>query len=148
MKSKPIKPVQPTLQPCSWLLSQLPGLSATEVALWQKLGITTTAQLLQAGRTPNQQQALAAQLRLPLQQVRKWIAIAHLAQLPTVGCTHCGVLLHAGVASIAQLAQMPVQRLHAQVLRFYVAQLQRRDLCPTVEEVQVWIQEARAFVRR
>ncbi|NEO85988.1 MAG: DUF4332 domain-containing protein [Spirulina sp. SIO3F2] len=136
------------LHPCSWLLSQLPGLSEAEVAQWQQLGITTTAQLLQASRTSNQKQTLAAQLKLPLQKVRKWIAIAHLAQLPSVGCTHCGVLLHAGVASIAQLAQTPVQRLHAQLLRFYVAQLQRRDLCPTVEEVQVWIQEARAFARR
>ncbi|MGB0561093.1 MAG: DUF4332 domain-containing protein [Spirulinaceae cyanobacterium] len=136
----------PPLQPCYWQLSQLPGLKDAEIARWHQVGILTTEQLLQMSRTPAQQQDLAARLKLPLQQVRKWVAIAHLAQVPSVGCTHCGLLLHAGIPSIAQLAQTPVQHLHTSLLRLQVAQFQRRDYCPTVGEVQQWIAEARQLM--
>lgn len=153
VKSRPVRkvPVQNVpvpLQPCYWLLSQLPGLSEADAAAWETIGIVNTAQLLQAGQTPQQQNALATQLKLPRQQVRKWIAIAHLAQLPAVGCTHCGLLLHAGIVSIPQLAQTSAPKLHATLMRFQVAQFQRRDLCPTLEEIQSWIGQARQFSHR
>ncbi|GBE73470.1 hypothetical protein myaer87_06970 [Microcystis aeruginosa NIES-87] len=54
--------------------------------------------------------------------------MAELASIPAVGCQYCGLLVHAGIASIPQLAQVSIQQLHRQILRFQVANLQRRDL--------------------
>jgi Domain of unknown function (DUF4332) len=47
------------------------------------------------------------------------------------------------VASVVQLAATPIYRLHKQILRLQVATMQRRDLCPAVEVVQQWIQQAK-----
>ena len=56
------------------------------------------------------------------------------------------LLLHAGVASPAQLAEMPVERLHQQILRLHVATMQRNDLTPSVDRVQKWIQDAKLVI--
>lgn len=127
----------------SWAIAKLPGLSPEEQSQLTKCGITTTGKLLQATRTPEQKLALANQLELHIRYINKWLALADLARAPSVGCQYCGLLLHAGIASVAQLAEMSVQRLHQQILRLHVATMQRRDLCPGVEEVQNWIEQAK-----
>jgi len=134
------------IQPCNWSIEQLPGLSAQEQSKLQELGITTTGQLLQKASTPESKLALATQLQIKSQYVNKWVALADLARLPSIGCQYCGLLLHAGVSSVRQLAQTPPHRLHQQILRLQVAMMQRRDLCPHVEEVAVWIKQARELV--
>lgn len=126
----------------NWSIAQLPGMSAEDQSRLKEHGIETTSQLLRHARTPLQQQALATQLHVHQHHVMKWISLADLARIPSVGCQYCGVLLHVGIASVAQLTQVPAHRLHQQMVRFYVATLQRRDLCPPVEEVKQWIAQA------
>lgn len=129
-----------------WSIEQLPGLSDRDRSQLQDLGITTTRQLLQKASTPASRQALANQLQIKSQYVNKWVALADLARVPGIGCQYCGLLLHAGIGSVAQLAQTPAHRLHQQILRLQVATMQRRDLCPPVEEVAAWIKQARELV--
>ena len=132
-----------SIQACDWPISQLPGLnSSNQQLLSDKCGITTTTELLQNGRTQAQKMMLANVLQGSLRDISKWVAMADLARIPSVGCQHCGLLLHAGIGSVTQLAQMPVHRLHQQVLRLHVITMQRRDLCPSVAVVQRWVQEA------
>jgi hypothetical protein len=127
----------------SWPIESLPGLSSQQQAQLVECGISTTGKLLRNVRTPEQKLALANKLQLNVKYVNKWVALADLARVPSVGCQYCGLLLHAGVASPTQLAQIPVLRLHQQVLKLQVATMQRRDLCPGVEQVQTWIEEAK-----
>jgi hypothetical protein len=130
---------------CTWTIEQLPGLPGDEIEKMHNAGILTTVDLLKSSQTAPQQAAIAHRLTIPLQSLRKWRAMADLARLPSVGCVHCGLLLHGGIASVHQLSQTPAHRLQAQLLRFHVATLQRRDLCPTIAEVQQWIAEAKAL---
>lgn len=132
-----------TLKASDWPVSQLPGLSHEHQLHLEMNGITTTLQLLQNGQTQAQRFALANQLQIHIQYVNKWVALADLARIPSVGCQYCGLLLHSGVASVAQLTLTPISRLHHQVVRLQVANLQRRDLSPSVEIVKQWIQEAK-----
>jgi predicted flap endonuclease-1-like 5' DNA nuclease len=134
---------QSCIQPCDWSIDQLPGLDPQSQTLLQTAGICTTRQLLQTAHSPAGRQTLANQLQIHLQYVNKWVALADLAQVPSVGCQYCGLLLHAGISGITQLAQMHPQKLHQQILRLQVSTLQRRDLCPSVEQVSRWIQQAR-----
>ena len=127
----------------SWPIEKLPGLSFEQQALLVEYGMTTTGKLLRNGNSPEQKLALANKLQLNVKYVNKWIALADLARVPSVGCQYCGLLLHSGIASPSQLAQMPVLTLYRQVLKLQVATMQRRDLCPGVEEVQNWIEEAK-----
>ncbi len=127
---------------CYWSIEELPGLSAKERSLLASHKINTTQDLLAHASTPQQQQELAAELQIHAQYVKKWVAMADLASISSVGCQYCGLILHAGIASVAQLAQTPVHRLHRQILRLQVATMQRKDLCPSVDEVQKWVEEA------
>ena len=128
-----------------WSIEQLPGLSKQQQAQLQECGITTTKQLLEKASTKELKQALANQLQINIQYVNKWVALADLARIPSVGCQYCGLLLHSGIASVSQLTQTPVHRLHKQIMRLQVATMQRQDLCPAVEVVQKWVQQARSL---
>ncbi|PAX51596.1 DUF4332 domain-containing protein [Brunnivagina elsteri] len=128
---------------CDWSIKELPGLNEEEKLQLQNCGISTTNQLIIQGKTPQLRIELANQLQINLKYVNKWIALADLARVPSVGTQYCGLLLHAGVGSVMQLAQTPTHRLHRQVLRLQVATMQRRDLCPAVEVVQQWTQQAK-----
>lgn len=131
--------------PKNWSLAQLPGMRADNLEKLQAVGIETTVQLLQRTRTVNQCQSLAAQLQIREQMVRKWVALADLSRIPAVGYQYCGVLLHAGISSVAQLALTPAHKLHPRLLRFYVATLNRSDLCPKLGQVTQWVEQARCL---
>lgn len=132
-------------QPGDWAIEELPGLSVQDCSKLRSLDITTTRQLLQKANTPQLRQVLANQLQVKSQYVNKWVALADLARIPGIGCRYCGLLLHAGICSVAQLAQTPAYKLHQQILRLQVATLQRRDLCPEVDVVVGWIKIARSL---
>lgn len=130
----------PPPQSCFWLISQLPGVNDTTVSQLADCGIVTTRELLQ---TPAD--SLAQQLNLPIRHVKKWHALADLARIPSVGCIYSGMLLHGGIISVQQLAQTLPQRLHQQLLRLSVATLRDREFCPSVNEIQHWIQQAQSL---
>ncbi len=131
---------------CDWSIGDLPGLSEPDKALLEQLGITTTAELLQSAPDAASKQQLAVKLGTKIQFVNKLVALADLARLPGVGCEYNGLLLHTGVISVKQLAQMPAHRLHQQLLRLQVATLQRCDLCPNLDRVQTWVKQAQAIL--
>lgn len=130
----------------SWPIEQLPGFDKRYQQPLAQAGIYTTTDLLRQGSTDVGRQTLATQLQVPLNYITKWIALADLARLPSVGSQYCGLLLHAGVSSATQLAQMSAHRLHPQVQRLQVAMMQRRDLCPNPAEVSAWITEAKSLI--
>lgn len=123
-------------------IAQLPGLSEANQTQLADCGIRTVQQLWQQTRTLAQRQKLAGRLQIHIQHVNKWAALADLARIPAVGCQYCGLLLHAGVSSPAQLAQTSLPRLHRQVLKLQIAMMQRQDLCPSLEQVAQWIRQA------
>jgi predicted flap endonuclease-1-like 5' DNA nuclease len=141
--SPKLKTYRNIIQPRDWSIEQLPGLSDRDRSKLEELGIATTRQLLEKANTPQSRQVLANQLQIKSAYVNKWVALADLARVPGIGCQHCGLVLHAGISSVSQLAQTPAYRLHQQILRLQVATMQRRDLCPHVEEVAAWIKQAR-----
>jgi Domain of unknown function (DUF4332) len=129
---------------CNWLIMDLPGLDPNLGRDLDDVGLTETRQLV--GLSSDQQIALATSLGHHPRHIQKVVAMASLAQLSSVGCDYCGLLLHAGIASVAQLALTPVSQLHRSVLRLHVAVLQRNDLTPTVDRVQRWVTQAKRLV--
>jgi Domain of unknown function (DUF4332) len=130
-----------------WPITALPGVDTKTAAELTAVGIIDTEQLL-ASTEPQSSSSNQPQLAaiVSTRPGRKLLALAQLAQIPSVGCKYCGLLLHAGVASIEQLSQTPPQQLHQLVLRLHVALLQRRDLTPRIDQVQSWVQQAKAIV--
>ncbi len=138
-------PKIPSLKSRNWSIKKLPGLSKQYQTLLLEYGITSTRKLLEITQTPQQKLTLANQLQIHPQYVNKWVALADLARVPSIGCQYCGLLLHAGIASVAQVAQIPVHRLHQQILKLQVSTMQRRDLCPSVDIVQKWIEQSQFY---
>ncbi len=130
-----------------WPITELPGVDTTTAAELTAVGVIDTEQLL-ALTEPRQISSNQLQLAaiVSTRPGRKLLALAKLAQIPSVGCKYCGLLLHAGVASIEQLSQTPPQQLHQLVLRLHVSLLQRRDLTPRIDQVQNWVQQAKVIV--
>jgi predicted flap endonuclease-1-like 5' DNA nuclease len=127
---------------CDWSIGDLPGLNKIEQTLLEEVGITTTGQLLAVAPDAATKQKLAISLGTKIQYVNKLVALADLARLSGIGCQYNGLLLHTGIISVKQLAQMPAHKIHQQLLKLHVATLQRRDLCPGLTEVQKWIKQA------
>ncbi|ELS00899.1 hypothetical protein Xen7305DRAFT_00006000 [Xenococcus sp. PCC 7305] len=128
---------------CNWSIDKLPGISLKEQDLLMMHGITTTQILLSKAATPQAKNSLASQIKVPVKYINKWSALADLARIPSVGCQYCGVILHCGIASVAQLAQTPLQKLYSRVSRLYVANTRQRELTPSVSVVRQWLREAR-----
>jgi hypothetical protein len=141
-------PIAPPIPSQGWPLSQLPGLSAQDYQKLYDVEIESTVDLLKRTQTLAKQRYLAEKLKLSDRWVRKWMALAELSHLKSVGCQYCGLLLHAGVTSVAQLATMSPSMLHRHILRLQVSTTQRRDLCPNAGVVMQWIQEAKLAQRR
>jgi Domain of unknown function (DUF4332) len=129
---------------CNWAITDLPGLDPNLGKDLDEVDLTDTCQLV--GLSLQQQIDLATNLGHHPRHIQKVVAMASLAQLSSVGCDYCGLLLHAGVASVAQLALTPVNQLHRSVLRLHVAVLQRNDLTPTVDRVQRWVTQAKQLI--
>ena len=131
---------------CDWSISDLPGLNKPECASLAQLGIITTGQLLTVAPDAATKMKLAIELGTKIQFVNKLVALADLARLPGVGCQYNGLLLHTGIISVRQLAQMPAHKIHQQLLKLHVATMQRRDLCPDLAQVQGWIKQANELI--
>jgi hypothetical protein len=140
-------PLKSALKSANWHINDLPGLTQTDRDHLAELGITTTFQLLRQTRTKPDQEALSGRSGIHLRHLQKWTAIAQLARIPSVGCQFAGLILHAGVSTLAQLSLMPSGQLHRQILKLQVATLQRPDLCPDAGQVQVWIQQAKLLIK-
>jgi predicted flap endonuclease-1-like 5' DNA nuclease len=117
---------------CDWSISDLPGLNKTE-----------QASLVAVAPDALTKQKLAVSLGTKIQYVNKLVALSDLAQLAGIGCQYNGLLIHAGIISLKQLAQTPAHKIHQQLLKLHVATIQRRDLCPDLAQVQNWIRQAR-----
>ena len=130
-----------------WSIDLLPGLMLPEQEALKAQGIENTQELLNLTKTPELKIDLANKLKLNQQHLNKWIALADLGRIPSVGSQYCGLVLHGGVISVAQLAQTPFHRLHRQVARLQVATLRRKDLTPSVGLVKQWVEEAKTLSR-
>lgn len=128
-------------------IHQLPGISEPQAQALANLGLATTEHLRRQGKSVAQRQALAQTLAVPDRYVAKWVVLAELASLPSVGCTYNGLLLHAGVISIAQLAETATSTLYTRIKRLHVKNMQRADLCPSPDQVSTWIQQAKQAKR-
>lgn len=126
-----------------WSIERLPGLNPQEQKLLQSQGINNTKDLLQQAHNSVSQQDLARRLRVNQKYVSKWVALADLARLPSVGDRYCGVLLHVGIISVVQLAQTHFPQLHRQIMRLQVAMLRQTEQVPSISQVQTWVAEAK-----
>jgi hypothetical protein len=124
-------------------IKNLPGISPIDIKTLKSLGINTNLELLKFAVNDQKQKELAFKMGVNLKNILKWIALADLSRVETVGSQYCGLILHSGILSTAQLSKVYPPELYNKILRLQVATLRRKDLCPSMGLVQSWINEAK-----
>ena len=135
----------PTTKLRNWPIHDLPGIAPEQSAQLTQLGLSTTFDLLRRCRSQRECITLAHQLGLHIKHINKWVALARLAAIPSVGCQYCGLLLHAGISSPGQLATISIAQLYQQLKKLQIKLIQRSDLCPDQGQISRWISEAQGL---
>lgn len=118
------------MQPYYCGIEELPGLKPTEIELLKSYGIVSSKELIERAATFRDRQNLANSLKLRLESVNKWLALADLARVPSINCQYCGLVLHSGIVSLSQLTHASIPRLHQQLVRLSVATTRRKTYPP------------------
>lgn len=107
-------------------------------------GINTAAQLLEAAGRRIDRQALAARVRIGLEQLEEVVCRADLMRVHGIGAMFGLMLEQLGVRKVGDLAVCDPGELHERLCDHnQTAQLARRS--PTPEEVAGWVAQARAL---
>jgi predicted flap endonuclease-1-like 5' DNA nuclease/ferredoxin len=107
------------------------------------LGIRTTIDLLEAGSTPQEREALAEKTGISPKLILEWVNTADLIRIKGVGEEYSDLLEEAGVASVVDLSGRDAENLHARLLEVNEEKKLVRRV-PSLNAVKGWIELARA----
>ncbi len=111
------------------------------------LNIQTTADLLEAGKTPKSRKELAEKTDISIKLILRWVNMADLFRIKGVGEEYSGLLEEAGVDTVVELSKRVPEHLHAKVVEVNEAKkLVRR--APTLAMIEGWIAEAKTLPRK
>lgn len=134
--------------PAELPLSQIAAINPEDALLLEQQGIVTNLDLLGYAGRHSERPLLAEQLAVTVQQVNRWVILADLARVPSVGATYCDFLLQMGICSTVQLARTPMEDLQRTVSRFQMPILQQAELCPDMGLIATWIGQARQLMNQ
>src|SRR6201747_3215375 len=107
-------------------LSQIEGMTAFAASKLKKLGIRTTAALLEAAHTAKGRRDLSAKSGISEQQLLEWANICDYMRIPGMGKAKTGLLRAAGVTTVRELALRNPARL-AQNMRDKIGRASCRE---------------------
>lgn len=108
--------------------------------------IQTTADLLEAGRTPGGRKKLSDETGISTAMLLEWINHADLMQIKGVGSEYADLLEDAGVDTVAELARRNAANLAA-VMKDFNATKESVRRTPSVDQVADWIAQAKQLGR-
>ena len=123
-------------------LSQIEGMTAFAASKLKKLGIRTTAALLEAAHTAKGRRDLSAKSGIGEQQLLEWANICDYMRIPGMGRAKTGLLRAAGVTTVRELALRNPSRL-AQNMKDINIRRKLVHVLPSEKSVEQIIQKAR-----
>jgi predicted RecB family nuclease len=128
-------------------LSQIEGMTTFAASKLKKLGIRTTAALLEAAHTVKGRKELSAKTGISEQQLLEWANIADYMRIPGMGKAKAGLLRAAGVTTVRELAFRNPARL-AQNMKDVNIKRKLVRVLPSENSVEQLIAEARKLERK
>jgi predicted flap endonuclease-1-like 5' DNA nuclease/predicted DNA-binding transcriptional regulator len=123
------------------------GIGAVYAQKLNEINIYTTTDLLEAGATPAKRRDLAEKTGISDRLLLRWINMADLFRIKGVGEEYSDLLEAAGVDTVVELAKRVPENLRTKMLEVNAEKnLVRRP--PTLNEVKLWIQEAKTLQRK
>lgn len=109
--------------------------------------IQTTADLLEAGKTPSLRKALSEKTGISAKLILEWVDHADLFRIKGIGEEYSDLLEEAGVDTVVELSKRVPEHLHAKVVEVNkVKKLVRR--VPTLAMIEGWVAEAKTLPRK
>lgn len=126
-------------------LSQLRGLTATEVNKLSKLGLNTTAELLKAAPSTKKEQELAKKAGISLDRMREAVNRADLVQVKGMGPAKADLFENAGVNSAKELAHRDPKKLTQTLEKYVTAHKELNYRAPDEKTVKTLVDRAKAL---
>lgn len=136
-------PAQTLVESAELPLEQISAVSAETAEKLQQLGLATNLDLLRSAGMKSQRPTLAEQVGVTVQQVNRWVVLADLTRVPSVGVVYADFLLQIGICSTLQLANMSMGDLQRQVTRYQMPILKQASLCPGMGLIATWSTQAK-----
>jgi predicted flap endonuclease-1-like 5' DNA nuclease len=116
---------------------------ATKLAM---IGVTSSAQLLEAGATPAGRRRLVESTNIDLDRIMRWTNMADLFRIKGIGEEYADLLEAAGVDTVPDLARRSPENLHEKLAVVNQAWNLVRRL-PAASEVRRWVDQAKELPR-
>jgi predicted flap endonuclease-1-like 5' DNA nuclease len=122
------------------------GIGAAYARRLREAGVATTEALLAEGATPKGRKALAEKTGIAATRILHWVNRADLFRVPGVGEQYSDLLAAGGVETVLELAQRTPEHLYQKLVEANQARKLVRHL-PSMEQVTLWVQQAKALPR-
>jgi predicted flap endonuclease-1-like 5' DNA nuclease len=130
----------------NYRLSQLRTIAPERAEQLKKGGLTTAAQVLRNGATPDQRKALAERLGLDEKDVLTLVNRADLSRIKGIGPVFSDLLEYSGVDTVVELARRVPENLHEKMAGLAAEHNTKR--APRIDEVKSWIEQAKSLERK
>ena len=127
-------------------IKEIEGIGPVYAEKLAALGIKTSKDLLEAGRTRKGREELAEKTGISPKLVLEWVNLSDLIRIKGVSEEYSDLLEEAGVDTIVELSRRTPESLHNKILEVNKEKkLVRRP--PTLEMVTSWIEQAKKLPR-
>ena len=127
-------------------LIRIEGIGNKYATKLKMVGISTTAALLEKGRTPQGRKDIAEKSGITKTLILEWVNLADLFLIKGVGEEYSDLLEEAGVDTVVELAQRNPANLYASVVDVNKKKKLVRKL-PTEDQIRDWVKQAKKLPR-
>jgi predicted flap endonuclease-1-like 5' DNA nuclease len=126
----------------SYPITDIEGVGPDEAALLKKVGIRTSARLLEAAKSPKGRKQLALRTGIDEKRLLKWANMADRMRIKGVGEDYAKLLRAVGVDTVRELKHRNAQKL-AKAMADANAKRRLVQFLPSPKAVSRWIDHAR-----
>jgi len=126
----------------SYPVTDIEGIGPEVATILRRVGVRTTARLLEAAKGPKGRKELAAKTGIDEKSLLKWANMADRMRIKGIGNDYAELLRVAGVDTVRELKRRNAQRLF-QAMRNANEKRKLVQLLPSQRAVARWIEQAR-----
>jgi len=140
IEEEAVTPVEQARRPIPVL--KIEGIGPVYAAKLQEVGIKSTDELLERGKSQNGREDLVEKTGISSALILKWVNMADLMRIHGVGEEYSELLERAGVDTVKELRNRVPENLYDSMVQANEAHKMVRRL-PTLAEVESWVKEAK-----
>ena len=123
-------------------LKEIEGIKSEYIGALGMLGISNTAQLINAAKTPNSRLALSAETGIPYDAIVELVKLADLCRISDIKGMRVRLLFDTGFDTIEKIAAQDPVEMREQIIKIN----QRESIAtrhPTLTETNFWVEQAK-----